>query len=345
MSFLNELHGACCLVIFEFISKVFRIEDGNLVYYLYIFCMNRGMMDRLEQMEIFCRVAERGSFSAVARDLYTSQPSISRAIQLLETRLGLRLFQRSTRRLSLTEAGQNYYRQCRKWLEGLESIEAGLRNEQEQVHGRLALTAPVSMGDAFLNQLLLRFQADHPELILDLSLTDNSVNLVAEGVDLALRIGKLEDTSLEHHKLGLIERQIVGVPSWHQQLRFPCRPDDLKALPFVTFSRLEGGKALTFTGPQGKYTIQVASRFLTNHAQALRQALLAGVGIGSAPLWLIHADLAKGDLLAFSVVDYHLSHREIYALYPSRAFLPAKVGRCLDFLRQELLQIPGIFPP
>ncbi|MBT9547541.1 MAG: LysR family transcriptional regulator [Candidatus Sericytochromatia bacterium] len=302
-------------------------------------------MDRLEQMDIFCRVAERGSFSAVARDLYTSQPSISRAIQLLETRLGLRLFQRSTRRLSLTEAGQNYYSQCRKWLEGLESIEATLRNEHEQVHGRLALTAPVSMGDAFLNQILLRFQAAHPDLVLDLSLTDNSVNLVAEGMDLALRIGKLEDSSLEHHKLGLIERQIVGVPSWHQQLSFPCRPDDLKALPFVTFSRLEGGKALTFTGPQGKHTIEVHSRFLTTHAQALRQALLAGVGIGSAPIWLTHADLAEGTLVSFPVADYHLAHREIYALYPSRAFLPAKVGRCLDFLRHELLQIPGILPP
>jgi len=302
-------------------------------------------MDRLEQMDIFCRVAERGSFSAVARDLYTSQPSISRAIQLLETRLGLRLFQRSTRRLSLTEAGQHYYSQCRKWLEGLESIEATLRNEHEQVHGRLALTAPVSMGDAFLTQLLLNFQAAHPDLVLDLSLTDNSVNLVAEGMDLALRIGKLADSSLEHHKLGLIERQIVGVPSWHQQLTFPCLPDDLKALPFVTFSRLEGGKALTFTGPQGKHTIEVESRFFSTHAQALRQALLAGVGIGSAPIWLTHTDLATGALVPFPVANYHLSHREIYALYPSRAFLPAKVGRCLEFLRQEIVKIPGILPP
>lgn len=303
-------------------------------------------MDRLEQMQIFCRVAERGSFSAVARDLYTSQPSISRSIQALEAHLGLRLLQRSTRRLNLTEAGQQYYHRCRKWLDDLDAFEAELRGEQQKVRGRLTATMPTSMGESIFNQLFLRFQTQHPELVLDLLLADSFVDLIAEGIDLALRIGRLNDLSLEHHKLGRIQRRVVGVPGWLESLPEVCTPEELATLPFVTFSRLEGGQALTFQTPQGPHTIQVQPRFLTNHVQVLRQALLAGVGIGSAPDWLISEDLAQGRLVPMPVApDFTLSDREIYVLYPSRDHLPAKVKQCLDFLRWELPRVPGVLPP
>ncbi|HEY9842682.1 MAG: LysR family transcriptional regulator [Candidatus Sericytochromatia bacterium] len=303
-------------------------------------------MDRLSQLEIFCRVAERGSFSAVARDLYTSQPSISRAIQELEQRLGLRLFQRSTRRLQLTHEGSNYYQRCRTWLEEMQELESALRQEKEKVGGTLRITAPVSHGEAFLTRILLDFQASHPELLVDLWLTDNYLDMIAEGLDLAIRVGPPPDNRLAARLIGLIARRIVAAPAWLEAAGELRQPEDLSGCPCVLYSRLAGGRSLGFRGAEGPLDVAVLKPgFLTNNSAALRQALLAGVGPGSAPLWLVGEDLSAGRLVEIQFPGYSLPPREIYAIYPSREFLPARVRLFLKHLESQISLVPGLSCP
>lgn len=299
-------------------------------------------MDRFDQMKVFCRVAERGSFSAVAKEMLTSQPSISRSIKQLEDKLGVLLFQRNTRILNLTEIGQIYYHNCLHWLDELEEIESKLREKQNIIQGKMKITFPIGMGDAFLTKILLQFQAENPGLILDLILTDTMLDLVAEGIDIAIRVGLVNNQVLQHQKLGVIERKLVTTPDWYKKLPKIETPKDLSEFPFVTFSHLEDGKALTFQGPKGHERLEVKTALISNHVQAMKHAILSGLGLGSLPMWLIHKEIEAGELCIVDIRDFYLPNNSIYIIYPNKHYLPVKVSACLKFFRKNISNIPGI---
>jgi DNA-binding transcriptional LysR family regulator len=196
-------------------------------------------MDTLDAMAIFMRVVERGSFSAVAREIGLSQPTISKHITALEKRLGGRLFARSTRNLCLTDEGQRYYEHCRQILAAVDSAEHSFQTGQERVAGPLRIASSGSFGRIQIAPRLHGFLQQHPDVTIDLQLSDENVDLVSEGIDVAVRIGELKDSSLVARQIGLTRRRVFAAPTYLEQHGVPATPDDLRFHNCLVFNQLE----------------------------------------------------------------------------------------------------------
>lgn len=291
-------------------------------------------MDVLESMSVFRRVAETGSFSAVARQTGLSQPTVSKHIAALEQRLGTKLISRSTRQLKLTDAGREYYERCISILDELAETEAGLSHQQSQPTGTLRVNAPVSFGRLQIVPRLWKFLAQYPDLQLELIMDDHQVDLVKEGVDMTIRVGALADSSLIARKIGDSPRVTVASPEYLAAKGEPRTPQDLKQHECIVYTLLSTRNAWHFTGPRGKETVRVRGRFSTNNPDAIREAVLAGMGIAVTPTWLIGNCVEQGRLKVL-LADYTPTPFEIHALYPERRFVPAKVRCFINYLREE----------
>lgn len=298
--------------------------------------MNNGrFMNTLLYMSVFRRVAETGSFSEVAREMGISQPTVSKHVAALEAHLGVKLLNRSTRQLSLSEAGQQFHDQCTRILDELNEVEASLRQQQSQPSGTLRVNTAVTFGETVIVPRLWKFMDQYPELQLELIMDDHYIDLVKEGVDVAVRVGPLTDSSLIARKLGSFERMVVATPEYLQHHGEPATPQQLKQHQCIVFTLLSTRHEWHFNGPDGKETVKVHGRFAVNNPNAMRQAILAHQGIGVTPTWLIDNDLQQGRLKSI-LTDYTPTAMEIHALYPQRRYVPAKVRSFIDFLHAEL---------
>lgn len=298
-------------------------------------------MDRFTTMATFVRVAQLGSLSAAARALGLTQPAVSQQVAALERRLGVRLLNRSTRRLALTEAGERYHAQARRILEAVAEAEDGLAEASDILTGSLRVHAPAGLGQAHLAPILIGFQRRHPELTVELIADDRYADLIGEGVDVAIRLGALASPGLVARRLATLRRILVASPDYVAAHGSPETPEDLARHPHVRFSWAAGGEAVPLVGPDGALEVRVPSRFLANNAFVLIEAIRAGIGVGGAQLPLVQTLLDSGDLVRV-MGAYAYAPLEVHAVYPSGRFVPRRVRAFVDHLAAALPAIPGL---
>jgi DNA-binding transcriptional LysR family regulator len=284
-------------------------------------------MDRFAAMHAFARVAETGSFSAAARQLRQSKSLISRQVADLEASLGVRLIQRTTRSLSLTEAGAAYYVKAQRILAELEEAELAAAQSQANPRGRLRLAAPMSFSILHLAPVLPDFLARYTEIDIAIEMNDRVVDLLEEGFDLALRIGRLSDSRLIARKLAPMRRVIAASPDYLARFGRPAKPQDLKQHACLCYSNRGMAEEWRFIGQN----IEVKGRVHANNGDLLREMALNGLGIVDLPLFLIEDDLHSGALVTL-LEDFLKQDAGLYAVYPKAPYLAPKVRVLIDFL-------------
>lgn len=299
-------------------------------------------MDTIRAMQTFVRAVELGSLSAVAREQQASQPTISKVVAALEKQLGIRLLERSTTSLSPTEAGRRFYERARRVLEEFGEAVGDAQGQAERPSGLVRLSAPVSFGVLRLNALLLAFQQRYPEVEVELLFDDRYVDLVAEGVDLALRLGAQLPPNVVARRIAVSPRMLVASPALtgHKRVR---RPADLASLPMLRFTWLAGGDAIVLQGPDGTATIEAPCRYRVNNSLAMREGFVAGAGFGLTPAWLVQ-DLLDDGTLVRVLPRWHGTPQEAFLVYPSRRYQPARVRVLMDFLAERVPLLPGMQP-
>lgn len=289
-------------------------------------------------MELFVQVVRSGSFSAAARALNQTPSAVSKQISRLEDRLTARLITRTTRQFKLTEEGRAYYERSTLILADVAEAEQAVSQIQGVASGSLRVSLPVAFGRLHVAPLLPAFLADHPELSINLTLNDRYIDLVEEGIDVAVRIGELKDSSLIARRLAPNRRIVCGAPTYLENRGLPERPADLEAHNCLVYTYRASRNDWRFLGPDGSdQVVQVTGNLEANNAEALSAALLGGLGLGLLPLWLVGSDLRSGRLMEL-LKDYHAPDSAIYAVYPPGRHLSPKVRIFVDFLAASFAQ-------
>ncbi|KAF0814064.1 HTH-type transcriptional regulator DmlR [Andreprevotia sp. IGB-42] len=291
-------------------------------------------MDRLAAMQVFNKVVEAGSFVRAAALLGISTTAASRLVADLESHLGARLLQRTTRRLSLTEAGRAYHERAMQILADIAEAEAALDDETAQPGGLLRVNAPVSFGVRHLATLLPRYQAAHPAVKLELTLSDRTVDLVEEGYDLALRISGQLAGNLITRRLAPIRIAACAAPAYLARHGAPQTPQELLQHNCLIYTYGAGGDEWRFTQGGTVHTIKVQGTLRANNGDLLVAAARAGAGLINEPTFLVGDDLQAGTLECV-LPGFASPELALYAVYPSRRHLSAKVRSFIDFLRAE----------
>ena len=289
-------------------------------------------MNRLSAIESFVKVAELHSFSQAAARLNTSKSVVSRHVAALEAQLGLRLFHRTTRAITLTEAGRGYFERVSQILLDLQDADQAVSHLQMTPRGRLKVSAPMSFGFLHLAPALADFLGQYPELEVDVTMSDRFVDLVEEGFDLAVRIGTLGDSSFIAKKIAPIRRVICASPRYLAAHGTPDVTQDLRAHQCLCNSNQPGGHEWRFTMPEGKsVTVPVKGRLALNNGDALRVAALNDLGFVDIPTFIVGGDLKAGTLV--SVLDVHVPQSlALHAVYSHARHLSPKVRAFIDFL-------------
>ncbi len=296
-------------------------------------------MDRFAAIEAFVAVAEARSFTAAAAKLGATKSAVSRLVGQLEAQLGARLFHRTTRSLTLTEAGESYFERGSRILQDLQEADSAISQLQAAPRGRLRVSAPMSFGFLHLAPALHDFLERFPDLTVDLSLNDRFVDLVEEGFDLAVRIGIMEDSSLVAKKLAPIRRAICGSPAYFETRPVPATPEDLKLHNCLCYSNAPTS-AWRFIGRGGKsWNIEVKGRLTANNGDALRAAALKGAGVVNLPTFITGPDIRDGRLV--SVLEkFTPQDLALYAIYPHGGHLSPKVRAFVDYLAERFRPQP-----
>jgi DNA-binding transcriptional LysR family regulator len=299
----------------------------------------------LERMRTFIRVAERGSLSAVARELGVGQSTITRHLRDLEDAVGVPLLSRTTRRVTLTEEGSRYYGKCVQILRLVDQAAAEARGTRGAATGTIRISCTAAFGVLHVSRLIFAFQDLYPDIAVDLSLTDERVDLIREGVDIALRLGPLTDSSMKLRPLGHSQRLLVAAPEYLAARGRPLAPKDLSGHEGVRMSNVAGSDMLTLQAQNGKrQAIPFGGRLRVDHGLAARGALAAGRGIAPAHRWLVD-DLLTAARLEAILTDYSLPSVPLSMLIvPERAGI-ARVRLLVEFLAEEIAHIPGIEVP
>lgn len=288
-------------------------------------------MDHLRQIETFVAVVQHGSFVKAAERLETSKAVVSRLVLELESRLGSRLLNRTTRRLSLTDVGADYFERCRQILDDMAEANASASASAAAPMGRLKINAPVTFGNLHLAPLWGEFLKANPKVELDITLTDRVVDLVDEGFDLAVRIARLQGATLVSRRLASSRMLMCASPAYLQGTPTIARLDDLATHSVMAYSWWSGGDEWTFDGPDGAASVTTHPRLRANSGDTCRAAALSDQGIILQPAFLVGQDVKDGRLLEV-LPQYHGSTMEICAVYPSRRHVPGKVRAMVDFL-------------
>ncbi|MEZ5659415.1 MAG: LysR family transcriptional regulator [Burkholderiaceae bacterium] len=292
-------------------------------------------MNKLDQMQAFVAVADAGSFVAAADALGISKTAVSRLVAELEARLAVRLIQRTTRRQSLTAEGRVFLERARELLGAIEAVEAEVSAHAEQAVGHIRVNAPVSYGMMILAPLWSRFLARHPGVTLEVTLTDRFVDLVDEGFDLAIRIGRLAPSSLIARRLAATRLRLCASPEYLRRHGEPQHPGQLADHATIGYSLLTTGDHWHFAGPDGPVAVKVRPRMHSNSGDICCTAALEHLGIVLEPMFLVQAHLESGALREL-MPQYRAPEFGIHALYPSRRHLASKVRLLVDFLAQAL---------
>ena len=292
-------------------------------------------MNRLTAMQTFVRVVESGSFSAVARETSATQSGVSKQVAALERELGAQLLSRTTRSLALTEAGERYFAQARRLVAEIAEAESELRQGEQQLSGWLRVAASVGYGRLKLLPLVKTFLAAHPNVKIDLKLNDGFIDLVEAGIDVAIRIGELADSSLVASRIGTTKRVLIAsrtyLNSLPKGLEVPREPQDLLQHNCIVYSELATQNAWTFTaGPHAsadngsQVTILSQGNLQTNSSEVIRASVLSGMGIGYSPTWLFEDVMASGDLQIL-LPDWPTPALPIHLVSPPQRRQSAKV--------------------
>jgi DNA-binding transcriptional LysR family regulator len=298
-------------------------------------------MASLDDVACFVQVADRGSFTAAAARLGMSPSAASKLVTALEQRLGVRLLHRTTRRLSLTEAGEVFYASAQRGLQEIAQAEAAVSTLQSAPRGTLRLNVPMSFGILELAPALGGFLARHPEIQIDMRLDDRKLDLVAEGFDVAIRIGELPDSSLVARALCPAPHVVCATPAYLKRHGEPRVPDDLRKHNALTFNYADAPSQWEFTARYGSVIrVPVSGSMRMNNSLALRAALLDDLGITLTPRFVVENDLRDGRLRAV-LADYRVRQPSVYAVYPARQHLTPKVRAFVEFAAELLTARPG----
>lgn len=292
-------------------------------------------MDRLHEMEVFVAVVEAGSLAAAGRRLRLSAPSITRTIAALEARLGTRLLNRTTRRLSLTEAGTRYLVSCQRLLADVEMAEIEASGETATPQGRLTVTASVMFGRIAVAPMIGEFLAAHPRVTASLMLYDRVINLVEEGVDVAVRIGHLPDSSLVARRVGEVRRVLVASPAYIAARGTPLHPVDLKSHSIVSFSGSMPNRAFRYQSGGRLVEVGLTPRLEVNDATSALTATLAGQGITYVYCYMVGQKLASGELVPI-LAPFWMPSAPVQIVYPQSRLMAGKVRAFVDWMAPKL---------
>ncbi len=288
-------------------------------------------MDSLTGITVFSAVAETGGFTAAARTLGLSKSAVSKQVSDLEDRLGARLFNRTTRRVVLTEVGRAYHVRCRRILDDAREAELAVGALHTEPIGTLRVNAPMSFGVRHIAPALGDYMDRYPALGIDIDFNDRLVDVIDEGYDIAIRIADLPDSSLVARRLAPCRRVIIASPAYWEAQGRPAHPDDLARHQCLTYDNLPNPREWPFRSPDGEFSIKVKGRLHANNGDLLLHATIAGQGVYLCPTFICGAALADGRVEAV-LEEYEPPEISVYAVWPHNRHLSAKVRSFVDFL-------------
>lgn len=289
-------------------------------------------MDRLTSLGVFVAAVEEGSFAAAARRFGLSPAMAGKHVSEIEARLNARLLQRTTRRLTLTDAGQAYYERSKQILEAFDEANREASDSQGAARGVLRVAAPVTFGAMHLGRVVARYVEDHPQVNVEVVLGDRYVDLLDAGIDVAIRIGRLKDPALVTRRIAPCRMVVCASPEYIEQHGAPLEPGDLLQAPRLAFSEaVSAGDWTLFDASNRAHVIDGPSRISANNTQMLLAAALVGTGIAYGPTFVFGAHLRRGELVVL-LPEYRATELVIQAVYPSARRIPFKVTRFVDYL-------------
>jgi DNA-binding transcriptional LysR family regulator len=289
-------------------------------------------------MVIFFHVVDTQSFSGAARQLGIARSAVSRHVSLLEKGIGARLLNRTTRRLSLTEAGRTYFESCARIVAEVQLASRRVGQLHDEPQGTLKVAAPISLGNRLIVSLVREFMQRHPAVNVELLLDDQAIDMVRDGIDVSIRIGWLQDSNLVARKLGDWPRILCASPDYLERSGHPESPSDLAGHEWIIFTLLPSPYHWTFTRNKRQERIQVKGRFRTNNADAVHESLLAGAGIGAQVSFLVQDDIKAGRLVQL-LPDYDCGCAGMYAVFQDRRYQEAKVRLFIDYISEQLTRL------
>ena len=296
------------------------------------------MINRLALMETFVCVVETGSFSAAAQRLNIGQPAISKSIALLEKHLGTRLLIRSTRGQTPTEGGQTFYAGALKAIEQANAAEQLARASGSELSGVLRVSASVSFASMHVIPKLQEFMDAHPDLSIEIVLDDGHIDLVEQGIDVALRMGKLLDSSMTATKIASIPRSVIASPRYFAKHGYPAKPTDLSQYPAIIFSSRSAGRGPWIFNQQNQaVSVTINGRINVSAAEGVRAAVLADLGFSISSQWMFSPELADGRLVT-ALNDWHLPPYDLWALFPTGRLVSAKARAFVNFVQATIQQ-------
>ncbi len=300
-------------------------------------------MDKLTSMNVFVRVAKAGSFAGAARDLGISRAMATKHIMFLEKELHTRLFNRTTRSLSLTEAGEDYLERCQQVLLDVEEMEAAITHLQHEPRGVLKICAPPVIGATQIAPALINYMKEYPSLTVDMTLYGGHADLVEEGFDIGIQLGHISDTSLIARKLASSELVVCASPEYLEQYGTPEEPEELEEHSCLVNWAIAPRDKWRFKGVLGYLEIKVSGRMQANMADPIRVAAINGMGFVMLPRYIVGRDIEKGKLVPV-LEKYSPEPMVIHAVYPHRKYLSAKVRAFIDYIQGWLPKQTGMMP-
>ncbi|HLZ67426.1 MAG TPA: LysR family transcriptional regulator [Aliidongia sp.] len=288
-------------------------------------------MDRMAAMETFVLVVDTGSFSAAARRLNVGQPAVSKSVAQLEDRLGVKLITRSTRGLTTTEAGLNFYERARRSIEEADEAEYAARGSGAGLTGKLRICAAVTFARIHLMPRIPEFLARHPGLEMEVVLDDRNIDLVQEGIDVALRMGELADSSLTARRIANGRRAVLGTSTYFERAGLPKEPGDLISHEAVIYAQKGGGTVWTFERDNVELAVTMQGRLHVSAAEGVRAAVLAHAGIAIASEWMFSPEIADGSVRAV-LTDWQLPTIDLWAVFPAGRTATTKARTFVNFV-------------
>ncbi|WP_133010814.1 LysR family transcriptional regulator [Marinomonas flavescens] len=309
--------------------------------------IKNGGIDRIEMMQTLVRIVESGSLSAAATQLGTTQPTISRRLQSLETRLGTKLIMRTTHAMKLTDDGERCYQHAKKLIENWNALEEDLKNANDEPVGMLKVRVPHAFGQDQLIVPLVQYLTDHSQITVEWMLNDHSPDFINDGIDCAVHVGEITDSAMVAILIAEVPRIVVSSPSVLSKHSPIKKVEDLNTLPWVSLSTFYRNKiVLKSTDQKGSssYELEFAPKFITDSLYALRNTILSGIGIGVTSSWVINDDIASGKLVHL-LPEWHADPLPVYLVYPYASYYPARLRKFLNLIRDVMPTLAGTRPP
>jgi len=295
----------------------------------------------LVNLPSFVKVVEFQSFSQAARSLNMTKSAVSKQVQMLEDTLKVRLLNRTTRSVKLTEQGELFYQQARHIIDSLDEAERGVQSLNSRPSGTLKITAPESFGMFHLAPALSQFAQDYPEVQMEIDFSNRFSNIIEEGFDVAIRIASLTDSSLIARKLAPCQLVVAASPEYLEKYGTPKHPDEFINHRFIEYSYIDRPKEFRYTTPEGKQAVAPMEVMLrANNSQMLRQAALSHMGIIAGPSFILGNDIKKGKMVQILHEYKIFPERSIYALFPQNRYMTAKVRLFIDFIAARFAGTP-----